>query len=141
MFFDLGWLKMNILRFRRGFKHWECTYTVEIDFEYTADLEKKITEIIFYQPQNNLRVRVLWDVLRKYLEGSVSRPYVNESGLKLEMVKNDLHISNSRFFHIKVHEDQRRAICVAARNVKENISSSVDRILRESVSVPSPSRR
>ncbi len=132
---------MNKLRFRRGFKHWECTYDVEIDFEYTADLEKKITDIIFYQPQNNQKTRVPWDILRKYLEGSVSRPYINESGLKLEMIGEDLHISNSRFFHITVHEDQRKAICIAAKNVKENISSSVERILQESASIPSPSRR
>jgi len=133
-----GWLKMNVIRFKRGVKHWECTYEVKIDYEYTADLGKKISDIIFYQPQTNLRVRVPWKILKNYLNGDLSTTYVDESGLKLEMDGKDLRISDSRLFHIKVHEDQRKCIHIAAIKVKEDISSSVERILRESASISSP---
>jgi len=127
---------MDVIKFKRGIKNWDTSYNVEIDFEYTADLEKRITEVVFYQPHTNLRVRVPWRVLKGYLDGTTSNVYVDSSGLKLEMVGNDLHISDSRFFHITVHEDQRRAIKIAARNVKERISSSVERILREFATSP-----
>ncbi len=132
---------MHVIKFKRGVKHWESTYNVEIDFEYTADLEKKLSDVIFHQPHTNLRVRIPWSILKDYLYGISTRPYVEPSGVKLEMVGNDLHISDSRFFHVIVHEDQRKAITVAARNVKENISSSVERILKEFAASPPRARK
>ena len=131
---------MQVLRFKRGVKHWECTYNVEIDFEYTADLEKKIVEVVFHQPHTNLRLRVPWSILKDYLYGVSTRPYVESSGLRLQYVGNDLHVSDSRFFDVIVHEDQRHAITRAAKNVKENISSSVERILKEFAASPPPKR-
>jgi len=32
---------MNVLKFKRGYKNWETTYEAELDYEYTANFEKR----------------------------------------------------------------------------------------------------
>ncbi|HIE34188.1 MAG TPA: hypothetical protein EYP86_03515 [Candidatus Altiarchaeales archaeon] len=127
-------VEMNVLRFRRGIKNWKTTYEVYIDFEYTADLEKRLTNITFYQPEINRKIIIPWHILEPYLLNMETATYVEPSGLKIRVIDEGLLISDPHFLNIIVHRDQMNAIRIAARNVRKDISESVERILRESYS-------
>jgi hypothetical protein len=123
---------MNSLIFRRGFKQWKTTYQVEIGFEYTADLEKRLTEVMLSQMDINRSVTIPWDIFQSYLDGGEESVYADASGLVIRTVDDGILVSDSRFLNILVHKDQAEAIKRAAKNVREDISESVDRILKES---------
>jgi hypothetical protein len=122
---------MNSLIFRRGYKDWKTTYKVEIGFEYTADLEKRLTDVTLYLPDVNRSVRINWDIFKSYLNGREDGVYADASGLTIRRVDEGMLISDSRFLKVLVHRDQMDAINRAAKNVREDISESVERILRE----------
>ena len=122
---------MNVLRFRRGIKDWKTTYEVNIDFEYTADLEKRLTRITFYRPDLNRSITLPWSIFEPYLNGNEKTTYVDKSGIVIRVIDEGLFISDSRAFSIVVQRDQMTAIRIAANRIKEDISKSVERILRE----------
>lgn len=126
-----SWLKMNVLKFKRGYKDWETTYEVELDFEYTADLEKRITSIIIYRPDIGKKVVIPWRIFELYLNGETESIFADSSGLRIRVVDNELYVTNEHNFRVVIHEDQIEAIKRAARNVVEDVSSSVENILRE----------
>ncbi len=119
---------MNLLKFRQGYKEWEISYNVELDFEYTADLEKKITHIVLHQLSPKRSVRIPWGIFQPYLCGKEG-VYVDASGLRIKSAAGKIEVSDSRFLNIKIHEDQRKAIMVAEKRAVENISTSVENIL------------
>lgn len=119
---------MKRLKFRKGSRR-ENIYDVDIDFEYTADLEKRVTKAVFHQPKTKFKAKVPWEVLEKYLTGREIRAYADSSGLKIQFNDGNLHITNPPFLHLVVTEKQQQAILSAAYQLKENISSSVERIL------------
>jgi len=121
---------MNILRFRKGFKNWRTTYNVEFDFGYDADLRKKINCVIFHLPKAGRKLAVPWRIFKGYLYNDSEGTYADSSGLCIRKVVNDLHISDSRFFSLIVQKDQLDAIKIAARRMLENVSVSVENILR-----------
>ncbi len=131
---------MNSLIFRRGYKDWKTTYKIEIGFEYTADLEKKLTDVILSQVNINQSVRIPWSIFRSYLEDREDGIYADASGLTIRAGDEGLLVSDSRFLNILIHRDQMEAIKRAARNVKEDISESVERILRGFIPHEAPSR-
>lgn len=122
---------MNSLIFRKGFKDWRTTYKVEIGFEYTADLEKKLTNVTLHQIDNNRSVSIPWKILETFLNGGREGIYADAFGLVIRPSGDGILISDSRFLNIHIHEDQMRAIKRAAKNVEEDISESVERILRD----------
>ncbi|MBN2014894.1 MAG: hypothetical protein JW778_06915 [Candidatus Altiarchaeota archaeon] len=122
---------MNSLIFRKGFKDWKTTYRVEIGFEYTADLEKKLTNVILHQIDNNRTVSIPWSVLETFLNGGREGIYADAYGLVIRPIDDGILVSDSRFLKIIIHGDQVEAIKRAAKNVEEDISESVERILRD----------
>jgi len=120
---------MNVLKFRRGYKNWDMSYNVELDFEYTADLKKRITHIILHQLSPPRSVRIPWIIFQPYLNGKEG-VYIDSSGLKIRAINGEIHISDSGFLKIKIHEDQRNAIKLAEKRVRRDISSSVENILK-----------
>ncbi len=122
---------MNSLIFRKGFKDWNTTYKVEIGFEYTADLEKKLTEVVIHHMDSNRSLTIPWCVFQPYLFDGDKTAYADASGLTIRPVSDGLLVSDSRMLCIHVHGDQLDAIRRTAGNVREEISSSVERILRE----------
>jgi hypothetical protein len=122
---------MNSLIFRRGYKQWKTTYRIEIGFEYTADLEKKLTEVMLSQRDINRSVTVPWNIFKSYLDGGEDGVYADASGLIIKTVDDGILVSDSRFLNILVHKDQMEAIKRAAKNVREDVSESVERILKE----------
>jgi len=122
---------MNILRFREGFKNWRTTYNVEFDFGYDANLRKKINCVVFHLPKAGRKLAVPWKILKCYLYNESECSYADPSGLCIERVVNDLYISDSKFFNLIVQKDQLDAIKIAARRMLENVSVSVENILRE----------
>ncbi|HDH41622.1 MAG TPA: hypothetical protein ENG12_04375 [Candidatus Altiarchaeales archaeon] len=131
---------MNSLIFRRGYKNWKTTYRVEINFEYTADLEKRLTDVTLHQLDINRSVTIPWSIFRSYLDGDEDGIYADASGLTIRTVDEGILVSDSRFLNILIHRDQMEAIKRAAKNVREDISESVERILREFTTHKVPSR-
>jgi len=131
---------MNSLIFRRGYKDWKTTYKVEINFEYTADLEKRLTDVTLHQLDINRSVTIPWSIFKSYLDGREDSIYADASGLTIRTVDEGVLVSDSRFLNILIHRDQMEAIKRAAKNVKEDISESVERILREFTTHKVPSR-
>lgn len=123
--------KMNVLKFKKGCKDWETTYEVELDFEYTADLEKKITSIIIYRSDIGKKVVIPWQIFKLYLKGEVESSFTDSSGLMVKLIGRELYIANEYGFRVIIHNDQLEAIKHAAKNVVEDISSSVENILKE----------
>lgn len=122
---------MNVLKFKKGYKDWETTYVVELDFEYTADLEKRITSIIIYRPDIGKKVVIPWQIFELYLKGEIESTFADSSGLRIKLIDDELYVTNEHDFRVVIHGDQIEAIKRAARNVVEDVSSSVENILRE----------
>jgi hypothetical protein len=114
---------MNVLRFKKGYKNWEMTYEVELDYEYSASFEKKITSLILYRPDMGRRVSIPWKAFEQFSqEGSIGA-FIDSTGLKIRYANGGLDVSNG--------PDQAAAIKRAARNVSQDVSCSVENILRE----------
>lgn len=122
---------LNSLIFRKGFKDWGTTYKVEIGFEYTADLEKRLTEVTLHNLDTNRSLAVPWTIFSTYLSGGEPAIYADSAGLTLRPIEDGILVSDSKMLCIHIHQDQMDAIRRAASNLKEDISSSVERILRE----------
>lgn len=122
---------MNVLKFKKGYKDWETTYEVELDFEYTADLEKRITSIILYKPDIGKTVVIPWRIFELYINGETESTFTDLSSLNIRFIDNELYVSNEHGFQVIIHKDQIEAIKIAAKNVEEDISASVENILRE----------
>lgn len=133
-------IAVNSLIFRKGFKDWDTTYRVDIGFEYTADLEKKITDLLFSNLETGGCLKIPWSILQPYIQKKEKIPYVDSSGLKVTPVENGLLISDSRMFSLCIREDQMEAIEKAVNNVKEEISASVERILHEFMAQRKPTQ-
>ncbi len=122
---------MNLIRFKKGYNNWEITYEVELDFEYTPDLKKRITSVIFYRPDIEHRISIPWRIFRAYLDGDVKTAFANSSGLSIRVINGEIHISAPEF-NLLIHRDQAIAIRNAAKNLVENVSVSVENIFRKS---------
>ncbi len=125
---------MNILRFKQGFKNWKTSYDVEFEFGYDSNLRKRINSVIFYLPKAGRKLTVPWKIFRGYVHSELEPSYVDSTGLCIERVVNGLHISDSKFFNLVIQRDQLEAIGVAARKGLENVSVSVENILKEFIS-------
>ncbi len=126
----IQFLKMNLI-FRKGYKDWETTYEVEFDFEYSSDMKKRITGIILYCHDIKQRIAIPWHIFEEFLAGKTDGIFANPSGLRIKSVNGGLHISNGHFLNLLVHRDQIMAIKTAAKNITEDISTSVENILSE----------
>lgn len=122
---------MNLLKFKSRYGKMEYVYEVEIDFEYTSDLEKRITSVILYRPDINRQVTVPWNILKPYLNGKIDGVFANASGLRIHAIDKGIMITDSCFFNLLIHNDHANLIKIAAKKIKENISTSVERILGE----------
>lgn len=122
---------MSSLIFRKGFKEWGTTYKVDIGFEYTADLEKKLTEVTLHHLDTNRSLTVPWSIFSTYLAGGDNSIYADSAGLTIRPAEDGILVSDSRMLCIHIHGDQMDAIKRAASNLKEDISHSVERILKE----------
>lgn len=123
---------MNLI-FRKGYKDWETTYEVEFDFEYTPEMKKKITDIIFYCHDLKQKISIPWQIFEEFLLGKPEGIFANSSGLKIRSVNSGIHISNGHFLNLLIHRDQIMAIKAAAKNITEDVSASVENILSEFV--------
>lgn len=117
--------------FRKGFKEWSTTYKVEIGFEYTADLEKKLTDVTLHNLDTNRSLTVPWGIFSTYLVGGGNTIYADSAGLTIRPAEDGILVSDSKMLCIHVHRDQMDAIRRTASNLKEDISQSVERILKE----------
>ncbi|MEA3255637.1 MAG: hypothetical protein U9Q22_07360 [Candidatus Altiarchaeota archaeon] len=122
---------MNVLKFKKGYSGYETGYEVELDFEYTADLEKRITSIILYRPDIGKKVVIPWQIFKLYLRGETETAFADSSGLRVRLRGKELYITNGQGFHVVIRGDQIEAIKRVARNVVEDVSSSVENILKE----------
>ncbi len=121
---------MNLI-FRKGYKDWKTTYEVEFDFEYTSDLRKTITDVIFYCPELKQKIAIPWHIFEGFLDGKTEGIFANASGLKIKPFNGEIHISNGHFLDLLIHRDQVMAIKVAAMNIIADVSISVENILSE----------
>ena len=121
---------MNSLVFKKGFKNWTKSYKVEINFEYTADLEKKLTDLKLEMIDCGRSICVPWTIFKVYMRGGCEHSYADPSGLKIVPVDDGVVVSDSRFFDLQIHGDQMEAIKKVANNVSEDISDSIEKILR-----------
>jgi len=122
---------MNILRFKKGFKDWKTSYNVEFEFGYDSDLRKKISFIVFYLPKASKKLAVPWKIFSDYIHNESELSYADSTGLCMKRAVNGLHISDSKFFSLVVQKDQLEAIGIAAHRTLENVSVSVENILKE----------
>ncbi len=122
---------MNSIVFRKGVKDWEMTYTVEIGFAYTADLEKELTDVILHQVDNNQKISIPWSIFKPYLVIGGSSIYADASGLVIKPVEGGVLVSDSRFLNILIQKDQMEAIKRTAKNIKEDVSKSIEKILKD----------
>jgi hypothetical protein len=122
---------MNVLRFKKGYKNWETTYEVELDYEYSASFEKKITSLILYRPDMGRRVSIPWQAFEQLSQEGSSGAFVDSTGLKIRYANGGLDVSNGQNFNVRILPDQAAAIKRAARNVSQDVSCSVENILRE----------
>jgi hypothetical protein len=122
---------MNVLRFKKGYKNWETTYEVELDYEYTASFEKKITSLILYRPDMGRRVAIPWQAFEQFSQPGSEGAFVDSTGLKIRYANGGLDVSNGQNFNVRILSDQAAAIKRAARNVSQDVSCSVENILRE----------
>jgi len=122
---------MDILRFKEGFKDWKTSYDVEFEFGYDSDLRKKISFIVFYLPKAGKKLAVPWKIFRDYIHNVSELSYADSTGLCMKRAVNGLYISDSKFFSLVVQKDQLKAIGIAARRTLENVSVSVENILKE----------
>lgn len=119
---------MNSLKFKRGFKDWDQTYEVKIVPEYTADLEKIITSVEFYDPAKGLKAQIPWNAIEPFLIGRTSVPYFDEKGLNVRVDGTSIIISNSRGLKIKVKEDQAKSIYLTANRMLDDITDAVRKL-------------
>jgi hypothetical protein len=124
-------MTLSSLIFRKGFKEWSTTYKVDIGFEYTADLEKKLTEVTLHHLDTKRSLTVPWSIFSTYLAGGDNAIYADSAGLTIRPAEDGILVSDSRMLCIHIHGDQMDAIKRAASNLKEDISQSVERILKE----------
>ena len=120
---------MNVLKFKKGAKSWDTTYEAELDYEYTSEQEKKITSLILYRPDTGKRAVIPWNVFEMCSQSQSG--YIDETGLCVKSTTGGLCISCGYAFNILIHQDQVAAIKRAARNLSENVSYSVENILKE----------
>lgn len=119
---------MNVLKFKRGVKNWNKTFEVKIISEYTADLEKKIKYVEFYDPDKGLKENVPWHVIESFLLFKTKIPYYNSSGLNVKVEKNAVVISNQRGLRLEIHDDQAKSIYLAAHKMLDEITSDVRKL-------------
>jgi hypothetical protein len=122
---------MNVLRFKKGYKNWETTYEVELDYEYTASFEKKISSVILYRPDMGRRASIPWQAFQQFSQPGQEGAFVDSAGLKIRYANGGLDVSNGQNFSVHILPDQVAAIKRAARNISQNVSCSVENILRE----------
>ncbi len=122
---------MNVLRFKKGYKNWETTYEAELDYEYSASFEKKITSLILYRPDMGRRVSIPWQAFEQFTQPGTDGTYADSAGLKIRYADGRLDVSNGQNFLVRIHADQVAAIKRAAKNISQNVSCSVENILRE----------
>ena len=122
---------MNVLRFKKGYKNWETTYEAELDYEYSASFEKKITSLILYRQDMGRRVSIPWHAFEQFTQPGTNGTYADSSGLKVRYAEGGLDVSNGLNFLVRIHADQVAAIKRAAKNISQNVSSSVENILME----------
>ena len=122
---------MNVLKFKKGCKEWETSYEVELDYEYSEDLEKEITSVILYRQDLGKKAVIPWGIFKKFTCGSNEGTFIDSSGLRIGFIKGKLSVSQGYSFNIIIHEDQIDAINRAAKNIVEDISYSVENILKE----------
>lgn len=120
---------MNVLRFKKGCKNWDTTYEAELDYEYTAEQEKRITSLILFRPDTGKKAVIPWSVFEMCSQGQSG--YTDETGLCVKSTCNGLFVSCGYAFNILIHTDQVAAIKRAAKNLAGNLSFSVENILRE----------
>jgi hypothetical protein len=125
---------MNVLRFKKGYKNWETTYEAELDYEYSASFEKKITSLILYRPDMGRRVSIPWKAFEQFTQPGTGGAYADSTGLKVRYADGGLEVSNGQNFSVKIQPDQAAAIKRAARNISQDVSCSVENILREYIS-------
>ncbi len=122
---------MDILRFKEGFKNWKTSYDVEFEFGYDSSLRKRISAIVFHLPKAGKRLAVPWKIFQDYIHNESELSYADSTGLCIKRAVNGLYISDSKFFSLVVQKDQLDAIGIAARRTLENVSVSVENILKE----------
>ena len=122
---------MNVLRFKKGYNGWQTTYEAELDFEYTSLVEKKVTALILKRLETGSQAVIPWQVFEEYTKGEGSGIYVDQTGLKMRYINGQLQVSWNGSFNIVIHADQIDAIKKVAKRISENISCSVENILRE----------
>jgi hypothetical protein len=122
---------MNVLRFTKGYNNWETTYEVELDFEYTENLEKKISSLIIYRQDLGKKAVIPWQVFENYATGQKEGSFADASGLRIGSINGKLSITQGYNFNVIMHEDQIEAIRRAAKNIVEDVSYSVENILKE----------
>ncbi len=122
---------MNVLRFKKGYKDWETTYDVELDYEYDERLEKKMSSLIICRQDLGKKAVVPWQVFENYATGHMEGTFADASGLRIGRVNGKLSITQGYNFNVVIHQDQIEAIRRAAKNLVEDVSSSVENILKE----------
>jgi len=122
---------MSVLKFKKGVKDWDQTYEVDIKSEYTSDLEKRITDIVFCIPKNNKRIRIPWNIFESYLSGSLEATYADAEGISIHAAAGELLLTDGKGLELVIRKDQLNAIRTAASKTMRTLSPSVKRIHRE----------
>lgn len=122
----MGGLK-DILKFKKGFKDWNTTFTVKINCEYTSELEKVITTIEFYLPEKLKSVIIPWRAFEPFLRGQTT-PYADGTGLDISAKGGSIDVRDGKGFMIEIREDQVNSILIACSRLQEEISPSVQKL-------------
>ncbi|HDN83262.1 MAG TPA: hypothetical protein ENG50_02735, partial [Candidatus Altiarchaeales archaeon] len=109
-----------LLKFEKTFTR--DAFNVIIDYEYTLELEKKITSLLFYVPKTGKCLRVDWKVIEPYLRGKERSLYIREDGLSIKVIANKLVISDSRFTKIIIYPNEMELILRAVEDIKRSVS-------------------
>jgi len=119
-----------LLYFKSGVSSWRQNIKVDFDYEYTADLEKRITHIRLTLPDRNQTLRIPWKTFQQYLDPNNKTPFADAFGFSIQPSQNSLVVSDNGD-ELTLHQDQLRAIKHTAEKFQKEVASSIMRIREE----------
>jgi len=122
---------MTHIRFRRGYNERGSNFDVEFHFDYDENLKKRVRAITLYNNEIQKKLTIPWVIFEYYARTKPSRPFVNQSGLRMWFKDKELFISDYRSFNINIYEDQLNSILFHASRIENKFSTAVEEVLKE----------
>ncbi len=120
----------DVLRFKKGYKNWNVSFNVKINYEYTSELQKELTTVEITNNSLLNKISIPWYILKPFLMGQKT-PYMDSSGLEINVGGPLIIIRNGLGFEIEIQEDQANSILIACERLQDDISPVIQKLRDE----------